>query len=163
MEFLKTLSHRCFVLLPLPFAKNYLQEIPHPANHRHISQLLFSQHFRALKVYKIRQRTKSEFRVRLPHPYSKGRGKIKSSVSYPKYSKSVTEGPATQKVNLKTVVQNHNSILFSIEWVGFWVSVESAFCPRPPLQGCYQLYEIIRHKPVNDVCKANSYSTNNSS
>lgn len=40
-QVLKTLNHCLSVLLPLPLAENYLQEVPHPANNRYITQLLF--------------------------------------------------------------------------------------------------------------------------
>ena len=39
LQVLKTLSHRPAVLLPLPFAENDLQEVPHPANDRYVTQL----------------------------------------------------------------------------------------------------------------------------
>lgn len=40
-QFLKTLIHRPSIFLPFPFAENYLQEVPHPADDRYISQLFF--------------------------------------------------------------------------------------------------------------------------
>lgn len=53
--------------------------------------------------------------------------------SYPKDPESVTEGPATQKVYFKVVVEDDDGILFAVESVILWVCVERDFSARPPL------------------------------
>lgn len=60
-------------------------------------------------------------------------------LSHPQDSKSLTEGPATQEVYLKTVIENNDCIFISIQGITLWVCVERAFCPRPPLEGSYHL------------------------
>lgn len=43
---IQQLLHNCFpIFLPLTLAEDYLQEIPHPANDRHVGELLLCQHF----------------------------------------------------------------------------------------------------------------------
>lgn len=64
---------------------------------------------------------------------------IGDTFSYPKNSESVTEGPAAQEVNIVTVIENHDSILLSIQRRSLWVCVKCTFCPRPPIQGSHHL------------------------
>jgi len=47
---IQQLLHNCFpIFLPLTLAEDYLQEIPHPANDRHVGELLLCQHFGTLQ------------------------------------------------------------------------------------------------------------------
>lgn len=54
--------------------------------------------------------------------------------SYPEDAKSFTEGPSTQKVYFKVVIEDNDGVLLAVQLGGLRVRVESAFCTRPPLQ-----------------------------
>lgn len=41
-------EHRVPVLLPLPLAEDYFQEVPSPANQRDLEELVLGEHFRTL-------------------------------------------------------------------------------------------------------------------
>lgn len=42
-------EHRLPVLLPLPLAEDYFQEVPSPANQRDFQELMFGEHFGTLQ------------------------------------------------------------------------------------------------------------------
>lgn len=65
--------------------------------------------------------------------------------SHSQNSKAFTEGPATQKVDLKIMVEKNNRVLLSIQRIAFWVGVKCAFRARPPLQDCNYLCDTQMH------------------
>lgn len=48
-ESVEPTEHRLPILLPLPLAEDYFQEVPGPANQRDLQQLVLGEHFRTLE------------------------------------------------------------------------------------------------------------------
>lgn len=115
------------VLLPLSFAENYFQEVPGPANQRDLQQLVLGQHFwtleRGRRTFLIRKLNIFHERDDAPHNihyHADNRLIIRCryhfilhSITHPKNTKSFTDGPATQEVDLKIVVEDDDHMLLA--------------------------------------------------
>lgn len=59
--------------------------------------------------------------------------------THPQYAVSLTNGPATQEINLIVVVEDDDDVLFAELIHCGLIGVQSAICARPPLQQHHQL------------------------
>lgn len=68
-ESVQPTEHRLPILLPLPLAKDYFQEVPGPANQGHLEKLVLGEHFGTLQeehlVLKTQPRTKGGKKAQL--------------------------------------------------------------------------------------------------
>lgn len=68
-ESVQPTEHRLPILLPLPLAEDYFQEVPGPANQRDLQELVLGQHFGTLQeedlVLKAQPQTKGGKKAQL--------------------------------------------------------------------------------------------------
>lgn len=64
---------------------------------------------------------------------------MKAHPTYPQDAQALGQTPATEKVDLKLVVEDDDGVFLPVVGRGLWVGVDGALCAGPPLQKHHQL------------------------